>query len=57
MGWAEDAGCMAGAGPGFICTTLSEKQNENFKLNEQQQDPKLLYKYSLMCSWHLCSDK
>ena len=31
--------------------------NQNIKLNENQKYAKLMHEVSVMCSWHLCSDK
>ena len=51
---------MAGDGAGFKCLLpLSSHQdaNQNIKLNKNQKYPKLMYEVSVICSWHLCSEK
>ena len=42
-----------------MCPSLSSLQdaNQNIELNKNQKYPKLMYEVSVICSWHLCSDK
>ena len=41
-----------------MCPLSSHQDaNQYIKLNKKQKYPKLMYKVSVMCSLHLCSDK
>ena len=55
------AGCRANAGPGFRCVLLCLQIIMKIKILNQflkkQKYLKLMWKVSLMCCWHLCSDK
>ena len=31
--------------------------NQNIKLNKNEKYPKVMHEVSVMCTWHLCSDK
>ena len=54
------AGCMVRAGPGFRCVFLCLEITKKIKILNSIKNkayPKLVYKVSVMCSWHRCSDK
>ena len=37
--------------------STNQDENPNIKLNKNQKYPRLMQQVSLMCSWHMCSDK
>ena len=58
-GWGCDGGCRAGDGAGFkyvLCLSIKMQINILNSIKPKKY-PKLMYEVSMMCSWHLCSDK